>query len=55
MARVSLIAIAANFFGPALIGGISELTSLPISFALLAILLLLVGRQARYIKVKPIS
>ena len=55
MARVALIAIAANFFGPALIGGISELTSLPISFGLLAILLLLVGRQARYIKVKAIN
>jgi len=54
MARVALIAIAANFFGPALIGGISELTSLPISFALLAVLLLLVGRQSRYIKVKAI-
>lgn len=55
MARVALIAIAANFFGPALIGGISELTSLPISFGLLAILLLLVGRQSRYIKVKEIN
>jgi MFS family permease len=52
MARVALIAIAANFFGPALIGGISELTSLPISFSLLAVLLLLVGRQSKYIKVK---
>ena len=55
MARVALIAIAANFFGPALIGGISELTSLPISFGLLALLLLLVGRQSRYIKVKEIN
>ena len=55
MARVALIAIAANFFGPALIGGISELTSLPISFGLLAVLLLLVGRQSRYIKVKALD
>jgi MFS family permease len=55
MARVALIAIAANFFGPALIGGISELTTLPISFALLAALLFLVGRQARFIKVKSIK
>lgn len=55
MARVALIAIAANFFGPALIGGISEISSLPISFALLAVLLLLVGRQSRYIKVKSLD
>ena len=55
MARVALIAIAANFFGPALIGGISELTTLPISFGLLAVLLLLVGRQSRYVKVKALD
>jgi len=55
MARVALIAIAANFFGPALIGGISELTSLPISFGLLAVLLLLVGRQSRYVTVKALD
>lgn len=55
MARVSLIAIASNFFGPALIGGISEVTSLPVSFVLLALLLLLVGRQSKYISVKEIK
>ena len=55
MARVALIAIASNFFGPALIGGISEVTTLPVSFALLAALLLLVGRQSRYVKVKAIK
>lgn len=55
MARVALIAIASNFFGPALIGGISEVTTLPVSFALLAALLLLVGRQSRYIKVKELK
>ena len=55
MARVSMIAIAANFFGPALIGGISEISTLPISFGLLALMLLLVGRQARYIQVKAIN
>lgn len=55
MARVALIAIAANFFGPALIGGISEITSLPISFALLAALLLLVGRQSKFIRVKALN
>ena len=55
MARVALIAIAANFFGPALIGGISEISSLPVSFVLLAVLLLLVGRQSRYIKVKSLD
>jgi hypothetical protein len=55
MARVALISLAGNFFGPALIGGISELTTLPISFALIALLLLLVGRQSRYIAVKLIK
>ena len=55
MARVALISIAGNFFGPALIGGVSELTSLPISFGLIALLLLLVGRQSRYISVKEIK
>ena len=49
------ISIAGNFFGPALIGGVSELTSLPISFGLIALLLLLVGRQSRYISVKEIK
>jgi fucose permease len=55
MARVALISLAGNFFGPALIGGISELTTLPISFGLIALLLLLVGRQSRYIAVKLIK
>ena len=55
MARVSLIAIAANFFGPTLIGGISEVTTLPISFGLLVLILLLVGRQAKYVSVKAID
>ena len=55
MARVALISLAGNFFGPALIGGISEATSLPISFGLIALLLLLVGRQSRYINVKKIK
>jgi MFS family permease len=54
MARVALISLAGNFFGPALIGGISEFTTLPISFLLIAILLLLVGRQSKYISVKEI-
>jgi MFS family permease len=55
MARVALISLAGNFFGPALIGGISEFTTLPISFALIAMLLLLVGRQSRYIAVKDLK
>ena len=55
MARVALISIAGNFFGPALIGGISEVTTLPISFGLIALLLLLVGRQSRYISVKDLK
>ena len=55
MARVALISLAGNFFGPALIGGISEATTLPFSFALIALLLLLVGRQSRYISVKNLK
>jgi MFS family permease len=55
MARVSLISIAGNFFGPTLIGGVSEVTSLPISFGLIALLLLLVGRQSKYVSVKPVK
>ena len=55
MARVALISLAGNFFGPAFIGGVSEIFSLPISFALIALLLLLVGRQSRYINVKNIK
>lgn len=55
MSRVSLIAIGTNFFGPAIIGGVSQLTTLPISFALLAALLFVVGRQSRYIAVKDIK
>jgi hypothetical protein len=55
MARVALISIAGNFFGPALIGGISEVTTLPISFGLIALLLLIVGRQSRYISVKDLK
>lgn len=55
MARVALISLAGNFFGPALIGGISEVTSLPISFGFMALLLLLVGRQSRYISVKDLK
>jgi fucose permease len=55
MARVALISLAGNFFGPALIGVISEATTLPISFGLIALLLLLVGRQSRYINVKNIK
>ena len=55
MARVALISIAGNFFGPALIGGVSEATTLPISFGLIALLLLIVGRQSRYVLVKPVK
>lgn len=55
MARVALISLAGNFFGPAFIGGVSEISSLPISFAMIALLLLLVGRQSKYINVKNIK
>ena len=55
MARVALISLAGNFFGPAIIGMISEATTLPISFGLIALLLILVGRQSRYILVKAVK
>ena len=55
MARVALISLAGNFFGPAIIGLISEATTLPISFGLIALLLILVGRQSRYILVKAVK
>ena len=54
LARISVIAIAAYFAGPTVMGGLSELTSLPIAFAFPVALLLLVGRQARYIVVKEL-
>jgi len=54
LARVGLIAIAAYFGGPTIIGLIAEVTSLPIAFAFPVLLYLVVGIQSRYLKVRAI-
>ena len=54
LARVGIIAIAAYFGGPTIIGLIAELTSLPIAFAFPVLLYLVVGIQSRYLKVRAI-
>jgi MFS family permease len=55
LARIGLIAIAAYFGGPTIIGGISQLTSLPVAFALPVALFLVVGFQSKYIKVRALN
>jgi MFS family permease len=55
LARVGLVAIAAYFGGPTLIGLIAEVTSLPIAFAFPVVLYLIVGLQSKYIKVREIK
>ena len=55
LARVGLIAIAAYFGGPTIIGLIAEVTSLPIAFAFPVLLYLVVGLQSKYIKVRSIK
>ena len=55
MARVAVIAISAYFAGPTLIGGLSEITSLPIAFAFPVALYLLAGRLSSFIVVKEIK
>lgn len=55
MARVAVISISAYFAGPTLIGGLSELTSLPIAFAFPAILFISAGYLSRFIVVKEIK
>ena len=54
LARVGIIAIAAYFGGPTIIGLIAEITSLPIAFAFPVLLYLVVGIQSRYLKVRAI-
>ena len=54
LARVGIIAIAAYFGGPTIIGLIAEVTSLPIAFAFPVLLYLVVGIQSRYLKVRAI-
>ena len=55
LARVGLIAIAAYFGGPTLIGLIAEVTSLPVAFAFPVILYMIVGLQSKYIKVRELK
>ena len=52
LARIGLIAIAAYFGGPTLIGLIAEVTSLPVAFAFPVLLTLVAGLQSKYIKVR---
>ena len=55
LARIGLIAIASYFAGPTLIGGISQLTSLPIAFAFPVLLMMGAALQTRFIKVNRLS
>jgi len=55
LARVGLIAIAAYFGGPTLIGLLAEVTSLPVAFAFPVVLYMIVGLQSKYIKVREIK
>jgi MFS family permease len=55
LARIGLIAIAAYFGGPTLIGLIAEVTSLPVAFAFPVILYLIAGVQAKHIKVRALK
>jgi hypothetical protein len=55
LARIGLIAIASYFAGPTIIGGLAELTSLPIAFAFPVILMMCAALQARFISVKQLA
>ena len=55
LARVGLIAIAAYFGGPTLIGLLAEVTSLPVAFAFPVLLYMVVGLQSKYIKVRALK
>jgi len=55
LARVGLIAIAAYFGGPTIIGLIAEVTSLPVAFAFPVLLYMVVGLQSKYIKVRELK
>ena len=55
LARVGLIAIAAYFGGPTLVGLIAEFTSLPVAFAFPVLLYLIAGVQSKYIKVRALK
>ena len=55
LARIGLIAIAAYFGGPTLIGLLAEVTSLPVAFAFPVLLYMVVGLQSKYIKVRALK
>lgn len=55
LARVGLIAFGAYFAGPTLMGGIAEISSLPIAFIFPVALFFVVAVQAKYIKVREIN
>jgi MFS family permease len=55
LARIGIIAIASYFAGPTIIGGIAEVTSLPIAFAFPVLLMFGAAYQSRFITVKRLS
>jgi MFS family permease len=55
LARIGLIAIAAYFGGPTVIGLIAEVVSLPVAFAFPVLVYMVVGFQAKYIKVRALK
>jgi MFS family permease len=55
LARVGLIAFGAYFAGPTLMGGIAEISSLPIAFIFPVALFFIVALQSKYIKVREIN
>jgi MFS family permease len=52
IARIGVIALAAFFVGPAIVGGLAQLTSLPIAMGLPALMFIYSGYQSRVIRVK---
>jgi hypothetical protein len=54
LARVGLIAFAAYFAGPTMMGAIAEVATLPIAFIFPVLLFFVVALQSRYIKVRDI-
>ena len=55
LARIGMIAMASYFAGPTIIGGLAELTSLPIAFAFPVLLMMGAAFQTRFIKVNRLS
>jgi MFS family permease len=55
LARIGIIAIGSYFAGPTIIGGIAEVTSLPIAFAFPVLLMFGAAYQSRFITVKRLS